>query len=84
MDTRVKNLMFWADADGVVTGDAFSNFCQKNLLEGDATMTRLTLFTKLGYRTDLRREPQSGDSDNCMQDRDVAQMPRYKIANNKA
>lgn len=75
--------MFWADADGIVTADAFSNFCQKNLLEGDATMTRLTLFTKLGYRTDLRKEPQPGDSDNFMQVRDVDQMPRYKLANNK-
>ena len=84
METRVKNLMFWADADGVVTAEAFREFCQKNLLEGDATMTRLTLFTKLGYRTDLRKEPKPGDSDDFMQVRDVDQMPRFKIANNKA
>ena len=66
IESRIKDLMFWSDVDGILSKESFLKYYEKSILEGDQTTARLNLFTKLGYRTDLRKAPNAGDPEDVM------------------
>ena len=76
--------MFWAGADGKITRESFLQCYETNTKQGDQTHIRIYLFNNYGYRNDLRRGPKAKDKVDSMQFRDIKDMPRYKIGNNKA